>query len=301
MRRTIGALIISTAVVMLFSMLRTMAVSASDLSAVRVNHVGVVVPDVEAALRQYVRVMGFAVPKVSTLPVPMPDGRRAEIKLATLQMPNFHIELVQPLNNQGPYYDHFQAHGMSIQHMGLPISEVGRIDDLRAGLEQNGATTPLAPPGDALPALATLPVSHVGFAAVNTSAAAGTIGKILGTTPPSVRDYKDAQYPPNTAWNRNAYLRLAFWNQGGMGLEVIESVGGPTPWSEYVQRQKGTAVQHIAINVGNWMDETIRDLVTKGGKWSNGKPGGNYAYVDFMDTLGLIVELNGTSKTSPAK
>jgi hypothetical protein len=86
-----------------------------------------------------------------------------------------------------------------------------------------------------------------------------------------------------------------------MGVEVIESVGRPTPWSEYVQRQKGTAAQHLAINVGNRMDETIRDLTAKGGAWTNGKPGGNYAYLDFMDTLGIIFELNGTSKSAAAK
>ncbi len=83
-----------------------------------------------------------------------------------------------------------------------------------------------------------------------------------------------------------------------MGLELIESVGGPTPWSEYVARHKGTAAQHLAINVGDKMDEMIRDLRAKGGKWTNGKTGGAYAYLDFMDTLGLIFELNGTSKSA---
>ena len=34
--------------------------------------------------------------------------------------------------------------------------------------------------------------------------------------------------------------------------------------------------------------------------WTNDKPGGNYAYLDFMDTLGLVFELNGTSKSAAA-
>ena len=45
----------------------------------------------------------------------------------------------------------------------------------------------------------------------------------------------------------------------------------------------------------------IADLVAKGGKWTNGKPGGGYAYLDFMDTLGLVFELNGTSKSAAAR
>ncbi|MGE3578254.1 MAG: hypothetical protein AB7I25_07320 [Vicinamibacterales bacterium] len=56
----------------------------------------------------------------------------------------------------------------------------------------------------------------------------------------------------------------------------------------------------MAINVGTMMDEQIADLQQKGGKWTNGKAGGGYAYLDFMDTLGLIFELNGSS-TSAAR
>ena len=78
-------------------------------------------------------------------------------------------------------------------------------------------------------------------------------------------------------------------------------MGAPTPWSEFVARQKGSAAQHLAIDVGNRMDEMIADLVAKGGKWTNGKPGGGYAYLDFMDTLGLVFELNGTSKSTAAR
>jgi catechol 2,3-dioxygenase-like lactoylglutathione lyase family enzyme len=323
-----GALVASSVVVILLGAPRPMAERASDLSTAQVNHVGIVVTDVDAAVQQFVRVMGFAPAKPMTISVPMPDGRKAEIKFATLFMPNFHIEVVQPLNHQGPYYEHYQKHGMSIQHMGLAIPDASHVDELRAGLEQNGgqwtlgskggtfayvgfeqtlgtsfelvtdrtAPAPPKPAGDALPPLASLPVTHVGLAAVSAAAAVDTFVKILGNQPPAFRDYKDAQYPPDAKWNPSAYLRLAFWNQGGMGIEVIESVGGPTPWSEYVQRQKGTAVQHVAINVGNRMDEMIRDLVAKGGRWTNGKAGGNYAYLDFMDTLGLIFELNGTSR-----
>jgi hypothetical protein len=146
-----------------------------------------------------------------------------------------------------------------------------------------------------------LPVSHVGIAATDTAAVSGTFAKLFGIAPPRVIDYKDAQYPPDSKWSPSAYLRLATWSQGGTGIEIIESVGSPTPWSEYVKQHKGTAAQHIAFNVGNRMDEMIRDLVAKGGKWTNGKPGGNYAYLDFTGTLGLVIELDGTSKSAAAK
>ena len=307
---------------------------SSLLADARISHLGVVVEDMDAALQEYTRVMGFDMPEVNTYPIPLPDGRAAEFKLATLYMPNFYIELNQPLNAVGPYHDHLQAYGMSIQHLGVTVGGSGSVDDLRVGLERHGGrwtlgapgadyayvnfqptlgttfeviratgTTPPEPApaaGAGLPPLGALEATHVGFAVTDTATVAAQFTEALGAAAPNVVEYKDAQYPPDTTWDANAYLRLAFWNQGGMGLELIESVGQPTPWSEYVARQKGSAAQHLAINVGDQMDEMIADLVAKGGKWTNGKPGGGYAYLDFMDTLGLIFELNGTSKSAPA-
>lgn len=306
----------------------------SELTTAKLSHIGVVVPDIDKAIKAYVRVMGFKTPKVNTYPLPTPDGRKAEIKVAMLYMPNFYMELNQPVNKVGPFYDHLQAQGMSIGHLGLSLPGSGSVDAARAAFEQQGGTwtlgekggtyayvnltktlgttyevvrgasppgepAPAVPAGDALPPLASLNVGHVGFAAADTAALTEAFGKTFGVPAPKVMEYRDSQYPPNNKWNPAAFLKLAFWSQGGTGLEAIQSVGGPTPWSEYVTQHKGSAAQHLAINVGNRMDEMIKDLQAKGGKWTNGKPGGAYAYLDFSDTLGLIFELNGTSKSAP--
>src|SRR5262245_65919968 len=65
-------------------------------------------------------------------------------------------------------------------------------------------------PGDPLPPLAALNVTHVGWGAADTVKATTDIAKILGVAPPKVNEYKDSQYPPNSKWNPSAYLRLAF-------------------------------------------------------------------------------------------
>jgi catechol 2,3-dioxygenase-like lactoylglutathione lyase family enzyme len=326
--------VLATAVAVVPGLVPTVTTQSGALAAARVTHVGVVVPDMDAAVREYVRVMGFPMPTINQYPIPVPDGRSADFKLATFRMPNFFIEVIQPVNNIGPYYEHLHEHGMSIQHMGLAVPGEGSVDDLRGGLEHEGGrwvlgskggnyayvdldsmlgttlevihTAPAAAgtsaaPNDPAPALATLPVGHVGIAATNATAVANNYARLLGIPTPRVIEYKDAQYPPGTKWSRSAFLRLASWNQGGIGVEIIESVGEPTPWSEYVTRHKGTAAQHLAINVGDRMNEMIKALVAKGGTWTNGKPGGNYAYLDFSSTLGLVFELNGTSKSAGAK
>ncbi|MEQ1897647.1 MAG: VOC family protein [Vicinamibacterales bacterium] len=313
------------------------AAQGGELATARVSHIGVVVPDIDKAVKEYVRVMGFATPKVNTYPLPLPDGGKTAIKVAVLHMPNFFLELNQPVDKVGPFHDHLQAQGISIMHLGLALPGTGSVDAVRADLEKKGGRwtlgskggnsayldfnktlgtsyevvrgagpagepPPSVPPGDALPPLAALNVGHVGFAAADTTALTEAYGRTFGVAAPKVMEYKDAQYPPNNIWSPTAFLRLAFWSQGGTGLEAIQSVGGPTPWSEDVVKHKGSIAQHLAINVGNRMDEIIKDLTAKGGKWTNGKPGGAYAYLDFSSTLGLIFELNGTSRSAlPAK
>ncbi len=329
--RFVFVVMLLTALVDLWTPARTQALP--QIGTAPVNHVGIVVRDIDETVRQYVRVMGFPVPTVTEFPIDMPDGQKAQAKVTNMYMPNFHIELVQPLNPVGPYYEHLQAYGMGIQHTGFSIT--GSIDDLRAGMEQKGgrwtlgakggvfayinfrstlgtsfelvrgagapgAPAPAAPSGGALPPLASLPVSHVGFAVKDMDVTAKGYADAFGIPAPRVIDYKDSQFPPDSKWNMSASLRIASWKQGDVGMELIQSVGGPTPWSDYVEKQKGTAAQHIAINVGDRIDETIRDLQMKGGKWINGKAGGGYAYLDFMDTLGIIFELNGTSKSAVA-
>ncbi len=301
------------------------------------THVGIVVPNMEEAIQHYVRVMGFTAPLKPPVASPrsMPNGQKTEIKYVPFRMPNFQIDLIEPVGKVGPYYDHLQRFGMSIHHIGFNVT--GDVDAMRAALEQkggiwvlgmkgnvytyvdfqsilgttvemvntpgggaNGPPPPTPAAGALLPPLGSLRVPHIGFAVTDTDAVARGFAHVFGIQPPRVVDYKDSQYPPDSAWNRDAYLRLTSWKQGDLGMELIASVGAPTPWSEYLKKAKGSLGHHIALDVGDRMDETIRDLQAKGGKWTNGKVGGNYAYLDFMDTLGLVFELNGTSKSGRA-
>ncbi len=333
MRRIHLACTAALLALVVFALPGRVATQANDLAAAKVNHVGVVVKDIDQTLKEYQRIMGFPAAKPATYPLPLPDGRKVEVKLATLYMPNFHIELTQPVSAFGPYHDHLAAHGMSIMHIGTVNApgENRSVDQMRQALEAKGGTwtlgekggfyalvtfqkalgttieiakqdvtrgpAPAVPAGGALPPLGALPLTHVGWAAADSGAASAAMAGLFGAAAPKLMDYKDSQYPPSHAWNLAAPLKIGFHNQG-VGLEFIQSVGGPTPWSDYVARQKGTAPQHLAINVGDKMDEQIADLQKKGGKWTNGKAGGGYAYLDFMDSLGLIFELNGTSKSA---
>src|SRR5437016_10783765 len=103
----------------------------NQLTNTRASHVGVVVPDIEKAIGEYVRVMGFPAVKSAQHMTTMPDGSTAQIKDAGLRFPTFTIDLVQPVSPPGPYHRHLQAYGMSVQHLGLVVPGQGSLNEVR--------------------------------------------------------------------------------------------------------------------------------------------------------------------------
>lgn len=85
--------------------------------------------------------------------------------------------------------------------------------------------------------------------------------------------------------------KLAFFDLGGVTLELIEPIGGPSTWSEFLEEQ-GQGIHHIAFVVDD-MDAAIRRLEEEGGVLvqRGDFEGGSYAYVDAREKLGAIVEL----------
>ncbi len=88
-----------------------------------------------------------------------------------------------------------------------------------------------------------------------------------------------------------ARAKLAFFNLGQVSLELIEPVGGPSTWQEFLDTH-GPGVHHIAFQIQG-MDEQIAILEEKGmtlvqrGDYT----GGRYAYVDGSEQIAVILEL----------
>jgi methylmalonyl-CoA/ethylmalonyl-CoA epimerase len=78
---------------------------------------------------------------------------------------------------------------------------------------------------------------------------------------------------------------------GQVSLELIEPIGGPSTWREFLD-ERGEGVHHIAFTVEG-TDEVVAFLAGAGiavvqqGDYT----GGRYTYVDSMSTLGVILEL----------
>ena len=88
-----------------------------------------------------------------------------------------------------------------------------------------------------------------------------------------------------------ARAKLAFFQLDNIVIELIEPVGGPSTWQEFLET-KGEGVHHIAFEIKG-MDKKIADLKAAGisliqrGDYT----GGCYSYLDGVPKLGVILEL----------
>ena len=89
----------------------------------------------------------------------------------------------------------------------------------------------------------------------------------------------------------NAQAKLAFFDMGQVTLELIEPIGGPSTWQEFLD-EKGEGVHHIAFMVQS-TDDAVAFLGAKGiGVVQQGHyTGGMYTYLDSAPALGVILEL----------
>lgn len=91
-----------------------------------------------------------------------------------------------------------------------------------------------------------------------------------------------------------ARAKLAFLTMDNLRIELIQPVGEPSTWMDFL-KANGEGVHHIAFEVKG-MNEQIANLEKKGmpliqfGEWT-AHTGGCYAYFDSAEQLGVLIEL----------
>ena len=89
----------------------------------------------------------------------------------------------------------------------------------------------------------------------------------------------------------DAKARLAFFRLDNIMIELIEPLGGPSTWQEFLDT-KGEGIHHIAFDVKG-MKKHIKNFEANGipmvqhGGWDTGE----YGYFDGSNGLALIIEL----------
>lgn len=303
------------------------------------THIGVAVKDVNASAKAWSHVLGIPASEVRTVTLTLPDKTTADVKVVSLTMPNTEIELNQPVTERGPVQEHLDRFGPGVHYVGFTVKD--NVDEIRGVLEQRGGKWTGGAPGGEYAfvdfrerfgaavkimqqtgsspqtrqpagtadttALGNQRVTHVGFAVRSFDEAAKAVGDILDV-PPTQGSTTDVVYPPGHRWNpTSTALKI-----GGMRvtenlwIELIEPTTGPSPWTEWLEKHRGNALQHIGFDAGNeeGVEEWVRVMESKGGTRTVGVPikllpsytgkglsidGTFYAYVDFSDTLGLTL------------
>jgi methylmalonyl-CoA/ethylmalonyl-CoA epimerase len=117
--------------------------------------------------------------------------------------------------------------------------------------------------------------------------------QLLGVEVPSWRmtDGPEKSHIQYLGERTEARAKLAFFDLGQVRLELIEPVGRPSTWGDFLD-QHGDGLHHIAFQIKG-MDEVLLRLeaqdipLVQRGDYT----GGRYAYVDGTASLGAILEL----------
>ncbi len=143
-------------------------------------------------------------------------------------------------------------------------------------------------------ALGTNVCCQVGLIVRDAEKTARAYADILGLPMPSVfmTDAEDKAHTKYRGKPTQAQAKLAFFQLGAqMSVELIEPVGGPSTWQEFLDAH-GEGVHHIAFNIKD-MDGKLAYLASKGvptvqrGDYT----GGRYGYADAQGPLKVIIEL----------
>lgn len=108
---------------------------------------------------------------------------------------------------------------------------------------------------------------------------------IIITDPPEIAKTRYREEPTD------ARAKLAFFDMGQVSLELIEPIGGPSTWQEFLD-EKGEGVHHIAFRIKG-TDRAVAFLEGKdiGVVQQGHYTGGMYTYMDSAPLLGTVLEL----------
>lgn len=95
----------------------------------RIDHVGIVVADIDASLPFYVGTLGLRL----VADAPRPDGT---VRLAYLEAGDTTVQLVQPLL-AGPAADYLTANGEGLHHICFEVGDLQATIDQIAGAERS--------------------------------------------------------------------------------------------------------------------------------------------------------------------
>jgi catechol 2,3-dioxygenase-like lactoylglutathione lyase family enzyme len=136
-------------------------------------------------------------------------------------------------------------------------------------------------------------VVQIGIIVKDVEKTASAYAGLFGIPRPEVVPIADDSFA-NTSYHGQASEakgKAAFFDLGPVQMELIEPLGAPSTWEEFL-RTRGEGIHHIAFKTQD-MGAAREFLASKGMETvqQGGWDGGQYAYVDSSKQLGTILEL----------
>lgn len=140
-------------------------------------------------------------------------------------------------------------------------------------------------------------MEHVNITTADASKLAKNIADVLGIPVPPERSAKGVFFAKDYPHDPDAYPKFYTFQLPNMNLEIMEPVGGKSPWRDALERNGGVSgFHHLEFDVLN-MEDAVARFEAKGAKMSLGNGRAMYAYMESRDMLGFAVELNRVDAT----
>ncbi|CAM5203786.1 Methylmalonyl-CoA epimerase OS=Ureibacillus acetophenoni OX=614649 GN=SAMN05877842_10292 PE=3 SV=1 [Ureibacillus acetophenoni] len=94
----------------------------------KIDHIGIAVNNLEEKITYYTETLGLKLLRIEEVP-------SQNVRVAFLNAGNVHIELLEPLSEDGAIYNHIQKRGEGIQHVAF---KVGNIEEKMSELKEKG-------------------------------------------------------------------------------------------------------------------------------------------------------------------
>ncbi len=143
------------------------------------------------------------------------------------------------------------------------------------------------------PPLQNAVLCQIGFVAKDADRIARKLSEITGldASAPVITDDFEKARTHYRGKPSPAKAKLIFFNMGQVSIEIIEPIGGPSTWREFLDKN-GDGVHHIAFAVKD-ADRSAERLSAEGipAVQSGVFEGGKYVYLEGEKELGVIFEL----------
>lgn len=91
----------------------------------KVDHIGIAVKNLDETIKYYTETLGLKLERIEEVP-------SQNVRVAFIDAGNVHIELLQPLSEQGAIYNHIEKRGEGIQHIAFEVKNIReRMKELR--------------------------------------------------------------------------------------------------------------------------------------------------------------------------